>query len=308
MDESLVECVANFSEGRDAAVVAALRDAIAAVPGITVLDTTMDADHHRSVITFAGPPSDIAEAAFRGIARAVERIDLRGHAGVHPRVGAADVVPFVPVSGVSMAECVALAVETGSRVWRELRVPVYLYEEAARVPERRRLEVVRRGGWERLRDEIGAHPARHPDFGDATLHPTAGAAVIGARKFLVAYNINLASADVEVARQIAVRIRASSGGLPHVKALGVLLRSRNQAQVTMNLTDFEITPLDQVFEAVRREAEARGVRIASSELIGLIPQRALDGSSEWLPMVENFSQDSVLENRLRRLRGSPAIQ
>ncbi|MFN0171906.1 MAG: glutamate formimidoyltransferase [Bryobacteraceae bacterium] len=308
MEETLVECVANFSEGRDPAVVNAIRDAIAASPGITVLDLTMDADHHRSVITFAGPPETIADGAFHGIARAADLIDLNRHSGVHPRIGAADVVPFVPLSGVTMAQCVSLAVETGRRVWRELGVPVYLYEEAALLPERKRLEVVRRGGWERLRTEIRTDPSRRPDIGDAVLHPTAGATVIGARKFLIAYNIDLDTPDVEIARQIAVSIRASSGGLPHVKALGVLLRSRNQAQVTINLTDFEVTPVDEVFAAVRREAEARGARIAASELIGLIPRRALDRSSEWLPTVENFSEDSILEVRLRRLREDPAIQ
>ena len=294
----LIECVANFSEGVDRQVVRELRLAIASAPGILILHDTLDPDHNRSVVTFAAHPDQIVEGALRGVAKAKEKINLNLHSGVHPRVGAADVIPFVPIRDVSMADCVAVANQLADRVWRELSIPVYLYESAARRIERTRLEIVRRGGFEMLRDEAPINPDRAPDIGGPELHPTAGACVIGARKFLIAYNINLNSTDLELARQIAVKIRTSSGGLPCVKALGVMLPSVNVAQVTMNLTDFEVTPIHTVFEIVRREAAKRGVEIADSEIIGLIPQAALENSAEWLPTVKNFSQSMVLENRL----------
>jgi glutamate formiminotransferase len=297
MSAPLVECVPNFSEGRDLAKVDAIVAAIASA-GVTVLDRESDSDHNRSVVTFAGVPARVAEAAFRGIAKAAELIDLREHRGVHPRLGAADVVPFVPVRGVTLADCVGLAERTAERVWQELGIPVYLYEAAARRPERARLENVRRGEFEGIREEIVANPDRLPEFGAAALHPSAGAVIIGARKFLIAYNINLNTDDVALARRIARQIRTSSGGFPCVKAMGVLLASRNLAQVSMNLTDFEVTPVHQVFEAVRDAAAAQGVTVASSEIIGLIPRAALEQTADRFLQIEGFHRGLVLENRL----------
>ena len=312
MEDLVVECVANFSEGRNPETLRKIVDAIDASPGAVVLDSTADVDHNRSVVTFAAPPDSIVEAAVRGVRTAVECIDLNHHRGVHPRIGAADVVPFVPAKGVTLADCVAIAGQCGERIWRELSVPVYLYEAAARRPDRRKLESVRRGNFERLRTDVYTNPDRLPDigprFGEGGLHPTAGASVVGARKFLIAFNVNLDTPDVEIARHIAVRIRSSSGGFPFVKAMGVLLKSRNLAQVTMNLTDFEKTPVHVVFEAIRKEAAIYGVRIASSEIIGLIPLKALEHSGAWLPTVENFGEDVVFEKRLERRRRQVAAQ
>jgi glutamate formiminotransferase len=297
--QAIVECVPNFSEGRDPEKLDAIVEAIRSVEGITVLDRSMDYDHHRSVVTFAGRPEAVGEAACRAVAKAVELIDLTAHSGVHPRIGAADVVPFVPVEGVTLADCIRLAHEVGARIWERLRVPVYLYEAAALRPERARLENIRRGGVERLRAAVRSDPDRRPDFGDPELHPTAGATVVGARKFLIAYNINLNTADVEIARRIARTIRASSGGMPYVKAMGVLLGSRNQAQVSMNLTDFEVTGMHQVFEAVCSEAARYGVAVAGSEVIGLIPQKALEAAAAHYLRIERFRRGMVFENRLR---------
>ncbi|MCL6508525.1 MAG: glutamate formimidoyltransferase, partial [Bryobacteraceae bacterium] len=298
MARRLVECVPNFSEGRDAARVEEIAAAIASVPGVVILDREMDADHNRSVLTFAGPPDAVLEAAFRGVERAVALIDLNRHQGVHPRIGAADVVPFVPIEGVTLEDCVRLAERLGEAVWQRLRVPVYFYEAAARRPERVNLENIRRGQFEGLRDEVQTNPDRAPDLGEPRLHPTAGATVIGARKFLIAYNINLGTADVEIARKIARAIRFSSGGFRYVKAMGVPLASRNLAQVSMNLTDFEQTPVHRVFEAVRTEAARYGVDIVGSEIVGLVPRRAVEMAAEFYLRCENFSSDVVLENRL----------
>jgi glutamate formiminotransferase len=289
---SLIECVANFSEGRDAATVRAIEDAVASSTGVLVLRSEMDADHNRSVITFAGPPDAVAEGALRGIAVAIERIDLRKHAGVHPRMGAADVVPFIPLEGATLADCVAIAHRTGEEVWKRFKIPVYFYEAAARRPERRLLENCRRGGFE--------NPNVAPDLGGPALHPSAGACIIGARKILIAFNINLATGDVGVAREIARKIRASSGGMPFVKALGLPLAGRGLAQVSMNLTDFEQTPLHVVFDAVEREAAARGVAIAGSEIIGLVPKKALEDAAAHYLKCENFESGLVLENRLAK--------
>jgi glutamate formiminotransferase len=298
MPQTIVECVPNFSEGRDAAKVDAIVEAIRSVRGIAILDREADADHNRSVITFAGPATSMVEAAFRGVERAIGLIDLRHHTGVHPRIGACDVVPFVPVEGVTLEDCVRLANELGMRLWESLRVPVYLYEAAARRPDRLNLENIRRGQFEGLRDEVRTNPDRLPDFGDAELHPTAGATVVGARKFLIAYNINLSTADVEIAKRIAKAIRFSSGGFRYVKSMGVPLASRNLAQVSMNLTDFEQTPIHRVFETVRAEAARYGASIVGSEIVGLIPKRALEMTAEWYLQVENFHPSLVLENRL----------
>jgi glutamate formiminotransferase len=300
VEQPVVECVPNFSEGRDATVIAGIVGAIARVAGVAVLDQTSDRDHDRCVVTFAGAPGPVAEAAFQGIARAVRDIDLNAHRGVHPRIGAADVIPFVPVSGVAMDDCIRLAVHLGERVWRELHVPVYLYEAAARRPDRVNLANIRRGRFEKLREEVRINPERLPDFGDAALHPTAGACVIGARKFLIAFNVNLATGDVALARQIARKIRFSSGGLSSVRALGLFLETRRHAQVSINLTDFDVTPLCTVIEAVRAEARRLGVGIAGMELIGLIPRRALEGTSDCDLRFEN-DRELVLENRLEQL-------
>jgi glutamate formiminotransferase / formiminotetrahydrofolate cyclodeaminase len=295
---TIVECVPNFSEGRDAAKVDAIVDAIRSVRGVAILDRELDADHNRSVITFAAPATAVVEAAFRGVERAAALIDLRQHSGVHPRIGAADVVPFVPVEGVTLDDCVRLANELGQRLWDRLRIPVYLYEAAARRPDRVNLENIRRGQFEGLREDVRINPDRQPDFGDPELHPSAGATVVGARKFLIAYNINLNTSDVEIAKKIAKAIRFSSGGFRFVKSMGVPLASRNLAQVSMNLTDFEQTPIHRVFEAVRTEAARYGATIVGSEIVGLIPKRALELTAEWYLQAENFHPSLVLENRL----------
>jgi len=298
MAQTIVECVPNFSEGRDATKVDAIIEAIRSVRGIAILDRELDADHNRSVVTFAGPATSVVEAAFRGVERAIGLIDLREHKGVHPRIGAADVVPFVPVEGVTLDDCVRLASDLAQRLWERLHVPVYLYEAAARRPDRVNLENIRRGQFEGLRDEVRTNPDRRPDLGEAELHPSAGATVVGARKFLIAYNINLNTADVEIAKRIAKAIRFSSGGFRYVKSMGVPLASRNLAQVSMNLTDFEQTPIHRVFEAVRAEAARYGAAIVGSEIVGLIPKRALEMTAEWYLQVENFHPSLVLENRL----------
>ena len=298
MPRTLVECVPNFSEGRDAAKVSEIVAAICSVPGVFVLDHEMDQDHNRSVVTFAGPSEVVGDAAIRGAGRAVELIDMNRHEGVHPRIGAADVVPFVPVEGVSMTDCVHIAHRVARQLWRRYHLPSYLYGEAALRPDRVRMASVRRGGYEGLRDEVRVNPERTPDFGKPQLHPTAGAVAVGARKFLIAYNINLASSDIEIARRIATLVRASSGGLPCVQAMGVMLESRNQAQVSMNLTDFDRTPMHVVYEAVRREAALYGVEIAEMEIVGLIPLRALDGAPQWFLDLTRIPPSLILENRL----------
>ena len=288
--KEIVECVPNFSEGRDSAIVNAIANAIASVPDVAVLHQTMDPDHNRSVITFAGAPHRVVEAAVRGMERAVALIDLSRHHGVHPRIGAADVVPFIPIRGISLAGCARLAEEAGQEIWRRLQVPVYLYEAAARREDWKRLENVRRDA-----------AASRPDIGGPQFHPTAGAVAVGARKFLIAWNVNLTTADAGIAKAIARKIRASSGGFPHVKALGFMLSSRNQAQVSMNLTDFEITPMRVVFDEIQRLAEKQGTSIDASELIGLIPQAALESASPAYLRIEGFEPGMIFENRLAAL-------
>lgn len=297
MPETLVECVPNFSEGRDLGKIDAIVEAIRSA-GATVLDRTSDSDHHRSVVTFAAPAGVVEEAAFQAIRQAVALIDLRRHSGVHPRIGAADVVPFIPLRGVTLDDCARIAERTGRRVWEELGVPVYLYEAAAHRAQHTNLADIRRGNWEGLSREVLTDPARRPDIGGPALHPSAGAVALGARKFLIAFNVNLATSDVAVARRIARAVRFSSGGLPAVKAMGVLLASRNLAQVSMNLTDFEQTPLHEAFEAVCAEASRHGVAIAGSELIGLVPQKALEMAAAHFLRLEGFKSAMVLENRL----------
>jgi glutamate formiminotransferase len=301
MSRRLIECVPNFSEGREEPKVRALIEAVRSVPGVAFLDHEMDADHNRCVLTFAGPPELVSEAVLRGIGKAVELIDLTSHTGAHPRIGAADVVPFIPVEGVTMEECVRLAERVGQEIWKRYKVPVYLYESAARRPDRANLENIRRGQFEGLREEVAMNPDRAPDIGDPRLHPTAGAVVVGARKYLIAYNINLNTSDVDVAKKIAKAIRFSSGGFRYVKSMGVPLESRNVAQVSMNLTDFEQTPVHRVFETVRSEAARYGASIVGSEIVGLIPRKALEMAAEFYLRAENFRPDLVLENRMEQV-------
>src|SRR5208283_4862555 len=299
--QTLIECVPNFSEGRDPAVVEAIIRALLAGPDVYLLDREMDADHNRSVITFVGTRESVGKAALRGIGEAAELIDLNHHQVAHPRLGATDVVPFVPLAGVTLEECVRIAEWVAEETWRRLKIPTYLYEAAARKPERVNLENIRHGQFEGVREEIASNPARLPDFGEAALHPTAGATVVGARKFLIAYNINLNTPDVSPAKAIAKKIRASSGGFPCVKAMGVELRARNLAQVSMNLTDFETTSLATVFEAVTQEAAGLGVQVVGSEIVGLVPRQALDDAAVHYLRVENFRRELIVENRLEQV-------
>lgn len=298
--QTLVECVPNFSEGRDKSKVDAIVAAMK-LDGVYLLDREMDADHNRCVITLAGEREAVQEAAIRGVGKAAEVIDLNHHQGAHPRLGAADVVPFIPIEGVSIEDCVAIARHTGAQIWKRFQVPVYLYESAATSPERQNLENIRRGQFEGIREEIATNPARKPDFGDPRLHPTAGACVVGARKFLIAYNVFLNTADVDVAKKIAKAVRFSTGGLRFVKAAGFLVRG--QAQVSMNLTCFEQTPIHRVFEMVRAEAARYGAVPVSSEIVGLVPKKALEQTAEWFLQVENFNSSLILENRLTAVMG-----
>ncbi len=297
---TLVECVPNFSEGRDKARVDAIIEAMK-VPGVYLLDREMDADHNRCVITLVGDRENIAEAAIRGVGKAAELIDLTRHQGAHPRMGAADVIPFIPIDGVTLEDCVAIARKVGEEIWRRFQIPVYLYEAAATRPERQNLENIRRGQFEGIRDEIATNPARKPDFGEPRVHPTAGATVVGARKFLIAYNVYLNTPDVEIAKKVAKAVRFSNGGLRYVKGMG--LPVRGLAQVSMNLTDFEQTPIARAFEFVKREAARYGVLPAFSEIVGLIPKKALEDASEWFLQVENFDSSLILENRLAAVMG-----
>lgn len=297
---TLVECVPNFSEGRDQAKVDAIVDAMK-MPGVYLLDREMDSDHNRCVITLVGEREAIQEAAIRGVGKAAELIDLNSHAGAHPRMGASDVVPFIPIDGVTIEDCVAMANHVGEQIWKRYQIPVYLYESAARIPERQGLENIRRGQFEGIRAEIATNPARRPDIGEPRVHPTAGATVVGARKFLIAYNVFLNTPDVEVAKKIAKAVRFSSGGMRFVKGAGFLVRGL--AQVSMNLTDFEQTPIHRVFEIVKREAARYGVMPISSEIVGLIPKKALEQAAEWFLQVENFDSSLILENRLAAVMG-----
>jgi glutamate formiminotransferase len=310
--DRIVECVPNFSEGRSPEVVARLAAAVESVAGALVLGTHTDPDHNRSVVTFVAPPEQIVEAALRVVARAAELIDLSAHAGQHPRIGACDVLPFVPVRGVTVEECVALAHAAGRRIWDELSIPVYFYESAALRAERRNLADVRRGGFELLREQIATVPERAPDVGEPRVHPTAGACIVGVRPLLIAYNVTLSTRDLSVAKRIARRVRERDGGLLHLKALGFELESRGVVQVSMNLTSYERTNLHQAFEAVRREAETEGVEVLASELVGLVPQAALDRTAAHFLRLENYSPDLVLENRiaaaLERKRGAEGGQ
>ncbi|HEV7388284.1 MAG TPA: glutamate formimidoyltransferase [Gemmatimonadaceae bacterium] len=296
----LVECVPNFSEGRRPEVVTAIREAIASVDGVSVLDVSSDASHNRSVITFIAPVEAAVEAAFAGIKAAAERIDLCKHTGEHPRIGATDVVPFIPLEGATMEDCIALARTLGERVGRELRIPVYLYERAATTPARENLADVRRGEFEGLRDELGKNPARKPDYGPDKIHPTCGATAIGARPFLVAYNIYLGPAsNLQIAKNIAKAVRGSSGGFRYVKGLG--LEVDGQAQVSMNLVDTEKTPLHNAFDFVKMRAEAEGANVTWSEIVGVVPERVLFDAAVSHLQLTQFKPSQVLERQVREV-------
>lgn len=316
----IIECVPNFSEGRKASTIESIAQSIEQVPHSYVINIHMDADHNRSVITFFSSPDNIVEASVRAAARAAELIDLRYHIGAHPRIGATDVLPFIPMRGVTMDDCVDFAHEAGRRIGDELGIPVFFYERAALRQDRKRLEEIRRGGFEQLRELIASEKYFRPDVGPVRLHETAGASIIGARWFLIAFNINLKSTKIEIARKIAATIRERNGGLPCLKAIGIDLRSKGKAQVSMNLTDYRVTSLKDAFDAVSLEAEKYGIEIAESEIVGLVPQAALfEGAREYL-RIKNFknlltanppaivgSTDCILEqeidNALLRVNG-----
>ncbi len=304
MPQPLVECVPNFSEGRRLEIVAAIREAIQAVPQVVVLDVHSDADHNRSVLTFVAPPAAAIEAAFAGTRRAAELIDMGAHSGAHPRIGATDVIPFIPLQNITLAECVDLARTLGRRIGEELGIPVYLYEAAATRPERQNLEAVREGQLEALRLEMGTRPERAPDFGPARMG-AAGATVVGARPPLIAYNIYLDTDNLEAARRIARAVRHTSGGLRYVKAIGLLVGGR--AQVSLNLTDFTQTPMARVTEAVRAEAQRLGARIVRSEVVGLLPQAALVDAAAWYMQIDGLTAKQLIERRLQEPQAAEAL-
>ncbi len=294
----IVECVPNFSEGRNPATVEALASALTAESDVALLDTEMDAAHNRCVISVAGDPEAVARGVVRAVGKAAKLIDLRQHEGEHPRMGAADVIPFIPISGIDMEECVELSVRVARDIAQLYGIPTYLYDQSARIAARQDLAYVRKGQFEGIREEIRSNPERKPDFGPCEVHPSAGATAVGARFSLIAYNVYLRTPEVKIAQEIARSIRFSGGGLRYVKALGFEIKSRNQAQVSINLTNYEATPIHRVFDLVCREAARYGVSVASSEIVGLIPQKALDDSAEYHLRLENFSQNQILENRL----------
>lgn len=299
--KGLVECVPNFSEGRRRDVVEEILKAITSTEGVHLLGYEMDGDHNRAVVTFVGESQAVRRGAFRGIEKARDLIDLRKHRGAHPRMGAADVVPLVPLEGTSMEACVKLARDLGREVGERLGIPVFLYEEAATRPDRRSLSNIRKGEFEGLSEEMGKKPGRKPDFGPERIHPTAGAVAIGARPFLIAFNVNLDSPDVRIAKQIAREIRETSGGLPNVKALGFMIEERGVAQISMNLTNFHVTPILRAFEEIEKRAKAAGAGVLESELIGLVPRTALN--PEWIPRLKlrNFRGEQIIEVRVKQV-------
>ncbi|SHE45173.1 glutamate formiminotransferase [Thermoanaerobacter uzonensis DSM 18761] len=295
--DQIIECVPNFSEGRDQEKIAQLVKEVVSTEGVKLLDYSSDKDHNRTVITFCGDAKGVKEAAFKLIKKASEIIDMRYHKGEHPRIGATDVVPFIPVKNATMEECVQIAREVGERVGRELNIPVYLYEEAATTLERKNLENIRRGEYEGFFEKI-KQPEWKPDFGPQEMNPKSGATVIGARNFLIAYNVNIATDNIDIANKIAKAIRFSSGGYRYVKAMGVELKERGIVQVSMNLTDFNKTPIYRVFETIKAEALRYGVNVIGSEIIGLVPAKALFDVADYYLRIENFSENMVLENRI----------
>jgi len=301
LPKKLVECVPNYSEGRRGEIIEKIADCFRGRKGVWLLDVSSDKDHNRTVITAVGEPSELFNAVFESVRVASELINMEEHRGEHPRIGATDVIPFVPLRGVTMEECVTLARELGKKIADELGIPVYLYEEAALRPERRKLEVIRKGQYEGLKEEI-SKPERHPDYGPPKLHPTAGATVVGARKPLIAFNINLGTTDIDIAKKIAQFVRASSGGLAYVKAIGVDLKDKGLVQVSMNLTDYTKNSIYRVFELVKMEAERWGVPIVESEIIGLLPAEALFDSTSYYLKLHNFDPSKqVIEMRLLEL-------
>jgi glutamate formiminotransferase len=292
----MIECVPNFSEGKRPEVIDAIANQISSKHGIALLSKEMDANHNRSVITFAGEFEPVRKAAIDATKKAAELIDLTRHTGEHPRIGATDVIPFIPLKGNTMADCVKLAREVGKEIGERLHIPIYLYEEAATKPERKNLADIRKGEFEGLRKELGTNPERTPDFGPNKIHPTAGATVVGARFFLLAYNINLNTSDIKIAKQIAKAIRESSGGMPAVKALGIFLEDEDTAQVSMNLTNYRVTGLKTVFDAVGQKAKELGTSIKESEIIGLIPAEALVGTSPQELIITDFNDKMIIEN------------
>ena len=303
----VVECIPNFSEGRNTDVIRALVDIARSVSGVALLDETMDPDHHRAVLTLAGRPYAVAEVAFQMARVASRLIDLRGHHGQHPRIGATDVMPFVPIRGVSMLECVQLARMVGQRIGNELKIPVFLYEEAASRPERKNLEWIRKGGLKGISDRMDVDPLWEPDFGPKHLHPTAGATVVGARWPLVAFNVNLQSQDLSIAKTIAKAVRQSSGGLPFLKAIAIDLKTVGLVQVSMNLTNPDQTSLHVALAAVEKEAAACGVQVAGTELIGLVPEGALIATAQHALRMNQFDGRQVLETRLNSIESREAF-
>lgn len=293
----LIECVPNFSEGRRPEVIEAIVGEVREVAGVNLLDVKPDASHNRTVVTFVGAPGDVKKAAFAACAKAAELIDMEKHTGEHPRIGATDVIPFIPVKEATMEECVALADELGQEIAEKLAIPVYMYEAAAKTPARKNLPDIRKGQYEGLKEEIGK-PERRPDYGPARMHPTAGATVVGARQFLIAYNINLGTSDVGIAKKIANCIREAKGGYRYVRAMGVMIEDRQVAQVTINMLDYTGTPLFRVFETVKSEAARYGVNIIGSEIVGLLPMQALLDTAEFYLRLEGFSRKQVLEDNL----------
>lgn len=293
----LVECVPNFSEGRRPEVIDAIVAEVKKVEGVKLLDVKPDASHNRVVVTFVGEPQAAKQAAFNACAKATELIDMEKQQGEHPRIGATDVIPFIPVSEVTLEECVQLANELGQEIAEKLNVPIYLYEAAAKTPARKKLPDVRKGQYEGLKEDI-VKPERHPDFGPAKMHPTAGATVVGARQFLIAYNINLGTSDVNIAKKIANAIREAKGGYRDVRAMGVMIEERNMAQVTINMVDYTGTPLHRVFETVKFEAARYGVNVVGSEIVGLTPLQALLDAAEFYLQFEGFERKQVLETNL----------
>ncbi|MGH9558034.1 MAG: glutamate formimidoyltransferase [Bryobacteraceae bacterium] len=290
----MIECVPNFSEGRDAVKVRAIVEAIGSAPGVLMLGWESDVDHNRSVVTFAGEPEAVLEGAIRGTAKAAEVVDLTHHQGVHPRVGAADVIPFAPLEGATIEECIEIAHRAGEEIWRKLKIPVYFYEAATRTPGRERLENVRRRGFD----------GKLPDLGDIAAHPTAGASVVGARRLLIAFNLNLDTPEVAAARAIAHKIRESSGGFRYVKAMGRYLASRDCAQISMNLTNFAETPLDRVYAQISEEAQRGGVKIRSRQIVGFVPRGAFEMAPDFFTRAENFEESRILETRIATIKAS----
>jgi glutamate formiminotransferase len=306
MNDAVIECVPNFSEGSDPSKVHAIVHAMR-VEGVSLLDWSMDADHNRSVVTIAGPPQAVVEAAVRAAGKAAELIDLTAQRGVHPRIGATDVIPFVPVCGISLAQCAILARQAGLAIWTHYNIPIYFYEAAASRPDRALLEQVRQGQFEGLREVVLRDAARRPDLGGPELHPTAGASAVGARRFLIAYNLYLDRPDVAAARAIARALRASNGGLKGVKAMGVLVQGR--AQISLNITDFRVTPVGKAFAAVSRLAESHACKVVDAELIGLLPEEAFERDSEWVRLIREFRpEERILERRLKQPLEWPSLR